>query len=386
MLSTRSIINPFAGRVAFDRHGVSGLAQGLSGRAPDVGGFLVSADAVRVIPGTGRTVDGQPLNEIWNGLQERLAAFNRQSSLLFSLLTFPVDRATEKVGVYYTPRMEEATEFGRPQKVRLQYVPRGYPLTHRDISFGYTQEFIDSARGQEITSIQAQVEAAWQNVLFGGALTALFSNTNATDEDGVVVRRLYNADTEIPPPYKRTTHDGTHTHYLTSGAAFDGTDLNAIEEHLLHHGFGDFGESLVVFANRVEILLIRALPAFVPASTATRPAIIAGPIVGATPQNAPGGLAVEGYHGRLTIVELNDIPAGYLLGLASGGSFATQNVVGYRRHENESIRGLRLIEGPRQNYPLYDSVYDGYAGFGVRHRGAAVVMQITAGAYTVPTF
>jgi hypothetical protein len=97
------------------------------------------------------------------------------------------------------------------------------------------------------------------------------------------------------------------------------------------------------------------------------------------------GLTPEGYVGKLVIVENNEIPAGYVVGLVSGGIFDSSNVVGLRQHGNASARGLRLIEGNSGRYPLVDSVYDGYLGAGVRHRGAAVVMQITSGSYAVPT-
>jgi hypothetical protein len=40
-------------------------------------------------------------------------------------------------------------------------------------------------------------------------------------------------------------------------------------------------------------------------------------------------------------------------------------------------RGLRLLPGSSQRYPLIDSYYVRGFGTGVRHRGAAVVMQIT---------
>lgn len=349
------------------------------------GGLMVAADAIKVVPGTTTTVDGQPLNEIWNELQSRLSSFNANISYILSLFTFPVDRATERVAIPANAKFEEATELGRPQKVRLAYVTRGFPLQHQDLAYGYTQEFIDSARGREIDAIRLTVENAWNNLLFGETLLALFSPTNATDADGVVVRRLYNNDGEVPPAWKFTTHAGTHTHYLTSGAAsFDGVDLAAMEEHLIHHGYGASGEQLILFLNRAEVVVARTLTGFVPAASSNRPAVIAGPVVGAQ-GSAPAGLEVQGYIGRWVIVELDDIPPGYMLGMSTGGSLSPQNIVGYRRHENPSIQGLRLIEGPRTNYPIVDSVYDGYAGFGVRHRGAAVVMQLTAGAYAVPT-
>jgi hypothetical protein len=349
------------------------------------GGLMVSADATRVVPGTNTTVDGQPLGEIWNELQSRLATFNQNISYILSLFTFPVTRATEKVAIPANAKFEEATELGRPQKVRLAYVTRGFPLTHRDLAYGYTQEFIDSARGQEIQSIRVTVENAWNNLLFSESLKAIFTETNATEEDGVSVKRLYNADGEVPPAWKFTTHAGTHTHYLTSaGASFDAVDLAAMEEHLIHHGYGATGEQLVLLLNRAEVVVARTLTGFVPAASSNRPSIITGPVIGAQ-GSAPAGLEVQGYIGRWVIVELDDIPPGYMLGISTGGSLSGQNIVGYRRHENPSIQGLRLIEGPRQNYPIVDSVYDGYAGFGIRHRGGAVVMQLTAGAYATPT-
>jgi hypothetical protein len=84
------------------------------------------------------------------------------------------------------------------------------------------------------------------------------------------------------------------------------------------------------------------------------------------------------------VVQQNDMVAGTLIGMVSGGPLDRRNIVGNRVHENPSVRGLRLVEGNRQNYPLYDSVYDGYAGSGVGQRGAAVVIQDSA-SYTAPS-
>lgn len=368
-----------------DPNHLRGAMEAFTG-AEGEGGYQMGQDAVEVIPGTQVTADGQPLSEIWADLLARLAAFNTQMSFMVSLLTFPINRATERVGIYQTPRFERATELGRPQKVRLQYVTRGYPLNHEDLAFGYTQEFIDSARGDEIRSITAQAENAWWNLNMEVALAAVFFENNDTDENGVVVRRLYNADGETPPAYKRVSHDGTHTHYLTTaGASLAVVDLETIEEHLIHHGYGDFGERFVVHVNRVDLVDVRALTGYVPATTATIPTIVNGEVVGQQRAGIPG-LPTEGFFGKLIIVENSDIPAGYLFTHATGGQFASQNVAGLRQHENASIRGMRLVEGPVARYPLIDAVYDGYLGAGIRHRGGGVVMQITAGAYADPTF
>lgn len=78
------------------------------------------------------------------------------------------------------------------------------------------------------------------------------------------------------------------------------------------------------------------------------------------------------------------MPAGYVLGFVSGGEDNIGNLIGVREHENAALRGLRLLRGSQHDYPLVDSFYQRAFGTGVRHRGAGVVMQITAGAYTVP--
>jgi hypothetical protein len=79
------------------------------------------------------------------------------------------------------------------------------------------------------------------------------------------------------------------------------------------------------------------------------------------------------------------LPAGYMLGAASKGARNPDNLVGIREHEHPGLRGLKLI--PQfERYPLREAFYHHALGSGVRHRGAGVVMQVTTGSYTVPTF
>jgi hypothetical protein len=350
------------------------------GEAP--AGYHSRVDAIDHVPGSRLTRDGQPISEIWNEMQQRNNLFNQHTSFVVSLLTFSVTRPTDKVGVYSRAKFEQATEFGRPSKIRLAYQTRGFPLDHFDLGYGFTVEFLDDADSRQITQMAAQAESAYWDLQYETALLALFENVNATDKDGVSVSRLYNNDGEVPPAYKRWEHDGTHTHYAV-GATLTEAVLNSLEEHLIHHGYGDNGETLVLHIHRDQVATVQALAKFVPASEATRPSIIDGPVRGQE-RSAPSGLEIVGYHNKLVIVENNMIPTGYIVLVASGGALSAQNVIGLRQHENPSARGLRLIEGGRTEYPLVDSVYDCYMGAGVRHRGAAAVFQITAGAYEVP--
>lgn len=365
------------------------LDEGMYGRdqgdAP--AGMYQMGDSPEMMPGSRTTtIDGQDVNEIWNELQRDLAAQRMLADEKTSLLTFPVTRPSDKVGVPRNPGFQEATEFGRPSKVRVENVARAYPLKHYDLSYGYTQEFLDYASGAEIRAVQAEILNASAVLDRNKVLEALFTESNGTWE-ALTIKRLYNGDGEVPPKFKRWSHNGNHTHYLTSaGASLADADAEALEEELVHHGFGSFGESLICLANRAEMDNWRGLTDWVPAASADRPTIITGPVVGGAPGSAPAGLKVEGSVGRLLIVEDNDIPAGYLLAFASGGRFSSRNPVGLRFHENPSARGLRLVEGPVARYPLIDATYDKYVGAAVRQRGAAVAMKITAGAYTDPTF
>ncbi len=351
-------------------------------------GFVSRTDLLDTVPGQrGLTVDGQSVNEIWSDMQAMLSAFNASNDAVVALLSFSTERSNEKVGVPINPGFQKATEFGRPSKIRFKNVSRGFPLEHFDLGDGYTQEYIDSASGAQLAAVQATVLNAWTTLEREITMEAVYNDTNLTDQDGINVVRLYNGDGEVPPTIKRWTHDGNHDHYLAGGGGgFVQADLDTMGEHLVHHGFREFGDSaFILLVHRDEMATVRAFANFIPAETGSRPVELGNSGVVAGLERGAGGLTVEGWVNDWTIVEFNDTPSGYLFGMVSGGPLDRRNIVGNRVHENPSARGLRLVEGNRQNYPLYDSVYDGYLGAGVGQRGAGVIMRDNA-SYAVPTF
>jgi len=356
----------------------------------DPAGFVSRTDVIETVPGNrGLTVDGQNVNDIWTNMQAQLSAFNMSNDQVVSLLSFKTPASNEKVGVPVNPGFQKATEFGRPSKIRFAQVARGFPLDHYDLGDGYTQEFIDSATGAQLAAIQATVLNAWTSLEREVIMEGVFNDTNTTDKDDINVKRLYNADGEVPPKIKRWTHVGSHTHYLfNGGAGFTQANLDTMGEHLVHHGFREFGDAaFILLTHRDDLATIRGFTNFIPSEEATQPAELSGSgiVRGMMRRQGTGGLQVEGWVNDWTVVQFNDMPSGYLFGMVSGGPLDPRNIVGYRVHENASARGLRLVEGNRQNYPLYDSVYDGYMGAGVAQRGAGVIMQ-DAAAYAVPTF
>ncbi len=351
-------------------------------------GFVSRTDLLDTVPGQrGLTLDGQNVNEIWSDMQAMLSAFNASNDVVVALLSFETEKSNEKVGVPINPGFQRATEFGRPSKIRFTNVTRGFPIEHFDLGDGYTQEYIDLATGAQLAAVQATVLNAWTTLEREIVMEGVFDNVNVTDQDGINVKRLYNNDGEIPPTIKRWTHLGTHDHYLAGGGGgFVEADVDTMGEHLIHHGFREFGDSeFILLVHRDEMATVRAFANFIPAETGSRPVELGNSGVVAGMKRGANGLTVEGWVNDWTVVEFNDIPSGYLFGMVSGGPMDRRNVVGKRVHENPSARGLRLIEGNRQNYPLYDSVYDGYLGAGVGQRGAAVIMRDNA-SWAVPTF
>lgn len=337
--------------------------------------------------GARSTVDGTPLPTLWDEFNSRLAVFNRQTTAIESRLTATTTLTTERVAIPRRARVEQATELGRPTLIRTERIARGYPLVHYDIGFGFSQEFLDDATTQEIQAINTLATEAWIRRRRQTLNEAVFLKTNYVDKDGIAVKRLYNADGEVPPEYEGYTHDGNHTHYLGYTTAFALDEIQLMETHLLHHGYGDdlnggAGGTLYLHAPRDLIDDIRGFTGFIPAQSASIGTVINGDIIG-----GPGGvgIGVQGYLGRFTVIEDLTIPATYLLAYATGGTFSTNNAVRLRQHANPSARGLRLSPG-RREYPIEDSFYDAYLGAGIAHRGAVVVMDTGNTTYADPTF
>lgn len=362
----------------------------INGLRGSAGGYLSRIDTTEGV--RGGTVDGQDFASIWTELQQRTAIFNRHANFIVGLFSNRVTQPQRRIAVPTTATFGEATEYGRPNKVRFAQIFRGFPLKHFDLGYGFTQEYLDDVEDPgEIESIQASAENAWSSLQYETVLNALMGSANRTSEDGVSVKALYNNDGEVPPAYQRVTHAGTHTHYLTTNnAAVTAASLLAAENHLLHHGYGDrvggTGGTIIHAFNVAEMATVRALTGFIPAANASVPAIVDGQIVGQLRGNLPPGLIPEGYFSKGVIVEENMLPAGYFITWVSGGVFNVNNPVGLRQHKNPAARGMRLIEGGRREYPLIDSIYDGYTGAGIQHRGAAAVTQVVNSAsYTDPT-
>lgn len=367
----------------------------------------VLADAIGMPRGTNtegdvltQTIDGRSLNDIWTEFQTSLNLWNQARSSLVQALTFPVTQPIEDVPQITGDDFEEASEFGEPKGIRGgSYFSLGYDFKWYDLAIRYTWKYLAEATAGQVEALNNMALEADNRLVFSKVMKAIFNSANRSADirgQAVNVYPFYNADGTVPPTWKNSTHDGTHNHFITSGAAtVDSGDLDDMETHLVHHGYGrQNGSQLVLMVNRQEVATIRSFRVasgdsfdFIPVAGGA-PFLLptnTGGVAGANPPSSVNGLPVSGQYGPWLVVEEDYVPAGYMVGIATGGQNQATNPVGFRQHQNSGLQGLRLVKGADSDYPLIDSFYNRGFGTGVRHRGAGIVMQVSAaGTYSEP--
>ena len=373
------------------------------------GGYHTQADAVVT-----QTRDGFDINTLWAEFQATLEIFNDRRNALVDLLSFSVTDPIERVPQVGSVDFEDASEFGVPKSVRIKqsYFAMGYDFRDYDIGLRYTWKFIRDHDARQVQAEHNAVLEGHNRLVFRRVMEAIFDNRNRMadiEDQNVNVYALYNGDGTVPPEFKGTTFDGTHTHYLVSGSTADGGgkvhvdpgDLDTIKQKIAEHGYGDEqGTTFVVLMNSIDATDVRAFRAgvadpnngvvakydFIPSSNS--PTLItpnATGLIGSLPPATWNGLRVIGSYNNMLIIEEDYIPVNYLLGFGTGGTGNLQNLVGIREHANAAYRGLRLLPGNQQGYPLVESFYSVGFGTGIRQRAGGVVLQLKAsGSYDIP--
>jgi hypothetical protein len=371
-------------------------------------GYATSADILT------RTRDGQDLNKIWNDYQAALSAFNSTRQPLIDLLSFSVTNVIEDIVQPGTERFEEATEFGIPVSIRPVPVvtQRAFPFKWYDMRAAYTFQYLaggpnalGGATSQQLDAVLQTVMEAENALQFDLVMKALFNNVNrsaAINSVAYTVTALYNADSSYIPPYKSATFNpATHTHYIASAAAtLDSTDLTDLSFMVEEHGYNrQNGYTTILLVNKTEADVIRtfrrgvvnnnaqtAVYDFIPAQGMGFQLPVGWEVAaGSQPGQTFANMQVAGAYGNILVVEDPQIPSGWMVAAASAGRSSQLNIVGLREPEQPGLQGLVLRPGNNQNYPLIDSFFIRGLGSGVAQRGAAAIMKITAGAYSVPT-
>ena len=347
-----------------------------------------------------RTADGRDFNQLYNEFQTAAQLANEQQQRFIDLLTFPTDASV--VSVLQTLgtgdfSFEEASEYGIPQAKRINpaLLDMGATFKWYDNRWGTTWQYLADATSAELEAATNAILAADADLVFNNVMGTVFRATNRAVTDPrsnatYTVHAFANGDGWVPPEYAGNTFDGTHTHYRTSGAAaITSGDLDEIISDFKSHGYAaENGSQIVVFVNPAEGDVISgfrvangAKADYIPAQGARF--YSPNQLVGDQPTGTFAGFPVKGAYDEALIIESSRIPAGYVPAMASGGSLAPSNPIMLREHSR--LKGLQLVKGKDNDYPLVDSYWVRGFGTGVRHRLAGMVMQVTANAaYAAP--
>lgn len=365
------------------------------------GGYQTAGDIVTV------TQDGIDLNALWDQYQTTLAYWNARKMGLVALFTYPVTSLIENVPQVGKAVFEEASEFGEPQagKIKVDYIQLGYDFRDYDVASRWTWRFLRDADARQVNAMHNAYLMADGDLVFRKVFEAIFDNRNRDTKirnQAYDVYPLYNGDGMIPPDYGSKTFSGTHSHYLVSGnAAIDSGDLEAAQDHIEEHGYSiENGTQIIHMVNKIQAMQIRlfrqgvvnnngvtASYDFIPSENQP-PLILPNDqgLLGSRPPSVWNGLRVLGSYKDALVIEDQHIPEGYILTFGTGGLGQLGNLVGLREHANPAYRGLRLIAGNQQGYPLVDSYYARSFGTGIRQRAGAVVTQLKpSGSYDIPT-
>lgn len=373
---------------------------GLPFGADTAGGYASEGDIVYT------TSDGVDINQLWDEAQAALAIWNGGRSKLVSLLTYPVQNEIESVPQVGEARYERASEYGEPEGERLKigYFQLGYDFDDYDRATRFTWKFLRDADARQVRAVHNALLQADEVNVFKNTMAAIFDNRNRTADirnRNYNVYPLYNADGTVPPKYRGTTFLDTHSHYMVSGGAtIDSGDLEDAYENIAEHGYTiEAGTQLVCLMNRTQLREVRKFKMgeennnsavaeydFIPSRN--QPAqFLEAPtgLLGSLPPDSWNGLKVYGSYADILLIEEPFIPEGYFVMFGTGGAGNLQNLVGLREHKNPIYRGLRILPGNDQRYPLVESYYTRAFGTGIRQRAGAVVMQVKAsGNYEIP--
>jgi hypothetical protein len=319
------------------------------------------------------TSDNVDVNALWRDYQASLADYNGLTDDVVGALTFNTVEEIDYViqGAY---QFEEYADYTLPDSHDLTIYPVRYGIKAWDLRLAYTLRRILSTTTTELDARHTAALNADKDLVIKQVLRAAFTKAGLNLE-GVQTYAFYNADgTRLPPPWKNKSFATSHQHYITTGAASIGPeDLEAMEDHLVEHGFE---KNLELWINRTERRQVMDLTDFVPARQYSHDANLI---------NLPGDPYIGSY-GRLLIRIEDWVPEGYLFAFSrQGGSNSPQNPIALRVPRATSAQGLKLWRGTNPEYPLVDSFYYREFGSGVRQFGNGVCMQVTAsGTYTSP--
>jgi hypothetical protein len=291
---------------------------------------------------------------------------------------------------------EDATETGRPRRRKVSGLTGvGYPIYKYEMRSGWSYDYLAKATNMELLNTFEEIMSGHLMGLYKGALRALFSNTAYTwsdtlfQEDGdLAVKPLVGNDADYtPPPWQGNSFDGTHDHHMANGTPFDEADLTLLATEIREHGFGE-ARSIGGYGGHIEVWIPTNLKSTVIAFTNH---IKANDQMVSDINKIWAKVDGDRYLGwnsasKVWIREVPWLPDNYYIGFASTVEKPGQRnaFAPLRRRvpKEAALRGIHRFDD--REFPLKDSYWVDFYGFGCYNRISAAVGFVDAGAYAVP--
>lgn len=328
-------------------------------------------------------------------LEAELAAHNAVMQDAVGALAVQTTERAETYGASLGGEMIETDEYARvPTQKQKGRGEVAYPLRQFQYAIGWTNEWMRKNTPADLARAVLGAERAHRIAVITKIKQAIFGASNytfydyLTDDLGLTVRRLLNADSQAIPvgPNGESFNASSHTHYDAiewSTATSDAKDaaIEALVNDVVEHGHG---AGLVVYVNKADESKIRALTdfeAYLPAQIirGTQADRAAGTLDTTRVDNrAIGVLAASGAE----VWVKPWVPANYVFAYASGDPDKPLKV---RVAPDVGSPALRIVaEIP--SYPLFAQYMASEFGFGAFTRTNGAVLYLGDSTYTDPTF
>lgn len=337
-----------------------------------------------------RLQDGVTLREVVAEFDEALAFISETRDIVLQRLTYETTEAAYKNRRAPSQILfEQGSEYGTPGFQRTQYtdITTGLPIKSYKVGTGWTIEYLAEVSAQELRDqlqdyVAADANLQWQLVLqtlFNDLAGGTYTFPDKRLGDLTVRAPLHNGDGAQPAPFNGVSFAGSHDHYLVSGGvSLTQANVKTMSDDMDSHGHTS---NKILFVHNDQVDDVFAMADFVEPPDPT----VADPTAVFARVGAPYLGVIRGMN--VKVRRWDTLPSGYALMMNDYGANSLQNPVARREFPNgHPLRGLRLYRpNPETIYPVEQTFYQRWIGFGSGNRTNGVVMQVTAGAYTVPT-
>jgi hypothetical protein len=332
----------------------------------------------------GNRLDDQNIPVVNDAITQAVEERNRQLNTMLSAFVTRTTEAKVRYKQLGAARNQPLDQNGRALPIK----PAGFydvalPIQMSGSAWGtnyVTRQLMTVQDANDATRVLLDGDTAWMRDHVLAALVAAATWTFPDEEKGdLTIQPLANGDAVTYQLFTGATSNATDNHLLAQTDPIDDTHnpFRAIHRELLEHPENG-GQVFALVASDLRDD-IEALDVF-------REQPDVNIELGANSDRVVGRLGIEtpgtvfGYVSGVFVVEWASLPSGYMI----CGTTQGQRPIAQREYPVASLQGFHLA-GTRDDHPFYESQYLRVAGFGGWNRVGALVYQVGAGSYSVPT-